>query len=81
MMGRLPAGQNQLFYEFCLEKFVPEKHVLRALDRFLDFSQMRKHLAPYYSVIGRPGADDSNAAGGVLFWYPLGATAVRRGSS
>ena len=37
MMGRLPAGQNQLFYEFCIEQHVPEKHVLRALDRFLDF--------------------------------------------
>jgi len=23
MMGQLPAGQNSLFYEFCLEKHVP----------------------------------------------------------
>ncbi len=54
MMGQLPAGQNQLFYEFCLEKHVPEKHVLRALDRFLDFAQVREHLRPSYSEIGRP---------------------------
>ena len=38
MMGRLPAGQNQLFYEFCIEQHVPEKHVLRALDRFRESS-------------------------------------------
>ena len=57
MMGRLPSGQNQLFYEFRIEEHVPEKHALRALDRFLDFSQIRKHLAPYYSDIGRPSID------------------------
>ncbi len=57
MMGRLPAGQNQLFYDFCLEEYVPEKHVLRGLDRFLDFTQIRKHLRPYYIDIGRPSID------------------------
>jgi transposase len=51
-MGRLPAAQNALFYEFCLEQHVPENHLLRQIDCFLDFDAIRQHLAPYYSSIG-----------------------------
>jgi len=28
MMGQLAAGQNALFYEFCLEKHIPPDHLL-----------------------------------------------------
>ena len=78
MMGRLPAGQNQLFYDFCLEKFVPEKHVLRALDRFLDFTEIRKHLAPYYSAIGRPSIDPELSIRMLLIGYCYGIRSQRR---
>ena len=27
MMGQLPAGQNALFYEFCIERHVPSKAI------------------------------------------------------
>ncbi|MGB5715836.1 MAG: hypothetical protein WBN81_01950 [Gammaproteobacteria bacterium] len=40
MMGQLPASQNALFYEFCLEKHIPERHLLRQIDQFLDFAQI-----------------------------------------
>ncbi len=78
MMGRLPAGQNQLFYEFCLEKHVPEGHVLRALDRFLDFGQIRKHLAPYYTDIGRPSIDPELMIRMLLVGYCFGMRSERR---
>ena len=78
MMGRLPAGQNQLFYEFCIEQQVPEKHVLRALDRFLDFSQIRKHLAPYYSDIGRPSIGPELMIRMLLVGYCFGIRSERR---
>lgn len=78
MMGRLPAGQNQLFYDFCLEKFVPEKHVLRALDQFLDFTEIRKHLAPYYSAIGRPSIDPELSIRMLLIGYCYGIRSQRR---
>ncbi len=78
MMGRLPAGQNQLFYDFCLEKFVPEKHVVRALDRFLDFTEIRKHLAPYYSAIGRPSIDPELSIRMLLIGYCYGIRSQRR---
>ena len=78
MMGRLPAGQNQLFYEFCLEEHVPDKHVLRALDRFLDFSQVREHLEPYYSDIGRPSIDPELMIRMLLIGYCYGIRSERR---
>ena len=78
MMGQLPAGQNQLFYDFCLEKYVPQKHVLRSLDRFLDFGDIRKHLAPYYSAIGRPSIDPELMIRMLLVGYCFGIRSERR---
>jgi len=37
MMGRLPAAQNALFYEFSLEHHIPDDHLLRQIDQLLDF--------------------------------------------
>ena len=78
MMGRVPAGQNNLFYEFCLEKHVPQGHVLRALDRFLDFAQIREHLAAYYSDIGRPSIDPELMIRMLLVGYCFGLRSERR---
>ena len=57
MMGQLPAQQNALFYEFCLENHIPEEHLLRQIDLFLDFDQTREHLDLFYSHTGRPSID------------------------
>ncbi len=78
MMGRLPAGQNQLFYDLCLDSFVPEEHVLRALDRFVDFRQMREHLTPFYSDIGRPSIDPELMIRMLLVGYCYGIRSERR---
>ena len=32
-------------------------HLLRKIDRFVDLSEVRAHLEPYYSEIGRPSID------------------------
>jgi len=40
MMGHLPAAQNSLIYDFCLEKHIPSDHLLRRINNFLDFSAM-----------------------------------------
>jgi transposase len=78
MMGQLPAGQNQLFYDLCLGSYVPEKHILRALDRFLDFGQIREHLAPFYSTIGRPSIDPELMVRMLLVGYCFGLRSERR---
>lgn len=38
MMGELPPDQNALFYEFCLENYVPQDHLLRKIEPLLDLS-------------------------------------------
>ena len=54
MMGRDDSGQEQFFYTFRLEDYVPEGHLLRGVDQFRDLSELYEHLAPYYSHTGRP---------------------------
>jgi hypothetical protein len=49
MMGRRQVDQAALFYEFSLERHVPATHLLRSNDRFVDLSEVRGHLAPFYS--------------------------------
>jgi transposase len=55
MMGRL--NHDQLFYSFCLEKVVPDDHLVRKPAAFLDLAWVRVELAPYYSSTGRPSID------------------------
>jgi transposase len=56
MMGT-QAAPERLFYDFCLEDHVPEDHLLRRIDRFLDLSDVRQTLRPFYRTIGRPSID------------------------
>ncbi|MCP5002020.1 MAG: IS5/IS1182 family transposase, partial [Hyphomicrobiales bacterium] len=46
MMGPRKETQTALFYEFCLEDHVPNDHLLRSIDRFVDLGDIRKYLAP-----------------------------------
>jgi len=48
MMGERTVMQEALFYGFSLERHVPNDHMLRKIDRFVDLSGVRNHLAPYY---------------------------------
>src|SRR5262245_17184539 len=57
MMGDRLVMQECLFYEFCLDEFVPSDHMLRTVDRFVDLSDLRQHLGAFYSSMGRPSID------------------------
>ena len=57
MMGERRVMQEALFYGFGLERRVPDNHLLRKIDRFVDLSEVRTHLEPYYSGTGRPSID------------------------
>ena len=57
MMGSNDKPQDEFFYSFNLEEVVPADHLLRSIDRFLDLSDLREHLAPFYSHTGRPSVD------------------------
>ena len=57
MMGSRNEAQAALFYEFNLEGLVPADHLLRSIDRFLDFVDIRIYLQPFCSDIGRSSID------------------------
>lgn len=78
MMGPKKEAQAALFYEFCLEDHVPQYHLLRSIDRFVDLADMRKHLAPFYSSIGRPSIDPELIIRMLLVGYCMGVRSERR---
>ncbi len=57
MMGPRQEAQAALFYEFSLEDHVPDNHLVRLIDRFVDLTSVRAHLADFYSHTGRPSID------------------------
>jgi len=57
MMGRSGSDGERLFYSFSLEEKIPATHLLRRIDQFLDFDELRAHLKPFYSHTGRPSID------------------------
>jgi transposase len=38
-------------------RIYPADHLLRSIDRFVDLSELRRDLAPFYSSMGRPSVD------------------------
>jgi hypothetical protein len=54
MMGSRQIEQGVLFYNFSLDGHVPADHLLRSIDRFVELSELRRELAPFYSTLGRP---------------------------
>ena len=40
-----------------LEDLVPDNHILRKIDKAIDFSFIYEYLEPLYSKIGRPSID------------------------
>lgn len=78
MMGERQVAQEALFYEFRLERHVPSGHWVRAIDRFVDLSEIRTHLRPFYSDIGRPSVDPEPMIRMLLIGYCFGIRSERR---
>ena len=53
MLG-FQKAHARLFYEFDLETHIPENHLVRGIDRFLDLRELRADLRGFYSHTGRP---------------------------
>ena len=77
-MGQLESEQNSLFYEFCLEKYIPENHLLRRINKLLDFKDIRNYLDPFYSPTGRPSIDPELMIRMLLVGYCYGIRSERR---
>jgi transposase len=78
MMGTKGGDQDRLFYSFNLDKHIPADHLLRRIDRFLDFSQLRQRLEPFYSHTGRPSIDPELMIRMLLVGYCFGIRSERR---
>jgi transposase len=78
MMGERLVMQESLFYAFRLEDHVPSDHLLRRIDRFVDCSELRQHLASFYSSTGRPSVDPELMIRMLLIGYCLGVRSERR---
>ena len=78
MMGHNDKPQKPLFYAFNLDDLVPQDHLLRKIDRFLDLSDLHEHLAPYYSHTGRPSVDPELMIRMLIIGYCLGIRSERR---
>ena len=77
-MGPRQVTQGALFYEFSIEDHVPDDHLLRLLDRFVDLSDLRRILAPYYSSTGRPSIDPELMIRMLIVGYCFGIRSERR---
>jgi transposase len=78
MMGERTVAQEALFYSFNLERHVPADHLLRLIDRFVDLSDIREHLRPFYSETGRPSIDPELMIRMLIIGYCMGIRSERR---
>jgi len=78
MMGQQAGAQEQLFYSFNLERHVPQDHLLRGIERVLDLSELRQHLAGYYSHTGRPSIAPELMIRMLIVGYCFGIRSERR---
>jgi transposase len=82
MMGQHSGNRERLFYSFNLsfnlDEHVPPDHLLRGIDRFVDLTDLRQHLAVFYSHTGRPSVDPELMLRMLLVGYCFGIRSERR---
>ena len=78
MMGQQTDSQEHLFYSFNLEDHVPQSHLLRGIDRFLDLSDFRQHVSGFYSHTGRPSIDPELMIRMLIIGYSFGIRSERQ---
>ena len=77
MMGQRTRSES-LFYYFRLEDQVPENHLLRLVDRHIDFGFIHERLKDSYSDTGRPSIDPELLLRILLIGYLYGISSERK---
>jgi len=77
MMGH-HARSEALFYYFRLEDQVPESHLLRLIEKHINFGFVRERLKDSYSETGRPSIDPELLLRILLIGYLYGITSERK---
>ena len=57
MVGEWQVRQKALFYGLSFEEHVPADDLLRAIDWFVELSDIQRQLKPFHSAIGRWSVD------------------------
>jgi len=57
---------------------VPDTHLLRHIDRFVELDGLRRELVPFYSEIGRPSIDPELLVRMLIVGYCFGIRSERR---
>jgi len=78
MMGFQSNSQERLFYAFNIESYVPQNHLLRGIDQYLDLSTLHQHLSEFYSHTGRPSIDPELMIRMLIIGYCSGIRSERR---
>ncbi len=76
-MGQREFGPK-LYYQFSLERLIPDDHLLRRIAERVDFSFIRRLCRPYYSHTGQPSVDPVVLFKLLLVGYLYGITSERR---
>ncbi len=77
MMGK-KTKQAPLFYSINIKDMIPENHILRLINKYIDFSFIRKKTKHLYSSTGRPSIDPEILIKMLLVGYLYGITSERR---
>lgn len=70
--------EEKLFYYLRPEELIPEDHILRLIDKHVDFSFIRSKVQHLYSHTGRPSVDPEVMMRMLLVGYLFGMTSERR---
>jgi hypothetical protein len=76
MMGPRQVKQGAL--SVLTRSHVPDDHLLRSIGRFVDLSEVRRELAPFYSSMGRSSIDPELTSRILIVVYCFGIRSERR---
>ena len=77
LLGEKPRSEP-MFYYIRMEDIVPENHLLRLINKYIDFSFIRDKVKCLYSHTGRPSIDPEVLLRMLLIGYLYGITSERR---
>jgi len=77
MLGE-QTREEPLFYFLRVDELIRPDHILRLIDRYVDFAFIRPKVKPLYSHTGRPSVDPEVMLRMLLVGYLFGITSERR---
>ena len=77
MIGKKDCD-DEVFHYFHMHEMIPDGHILKLIDRHVDFSFVRERARRLYSRTGRPSVDPEVMVRMLLVGYLFGITIERR---